>query len=605
MGNRSKNKTGWHKGGGSGIGSITDAQNIGAGEGVYSGKSGALNEVLNFKSLVGADGVTLEDLTETISIGINTYDLFSVLESFEAGRGNLPSSTLSNETYYASLLAWCAGSASAVQIYIESLGTTPTAFDAAVYRENGTLAVKASSIQTPTSTGIFIIDLGSSFSFFKGEKLFIAISGSIGSNSTLPADDQMANKLTWNRFVSPQATIPVGALPTGLSTAKRFWFRLINVPEDIVYIVYIVSPSDGYKVNLLSVPVAWFDRTGTLVNDFETVASHEYATDVTITRGNIGNQASVTISHKTGIPVADLLYYRDDLGVRVDFNGVYTVPGTITSPVTLGWSITNGNASGTIEQPEFDETLSNGTNSVVLPDFTDDWGNNIAVGDRTFSVVFGADSMAEIVIDFVTGQTVGVRPASISSTGSDTNYAMTFQTAGTIVDSSGFIGFSMEDARTSQPYINHTGSGLADPWLKDNQTIFLVYKRVFGVYSPVVYGDYNDTQGFSRLQHVSNGDNTIRTNYSNTRIFGKVFNGNIVAECVKLENLYLMASDTLGNTLIDLVQSNPFVTDKRFNMGTDNKNVVARLEIWGKTLSDQECSDRLAVLADMYGTTQL
>jgi hypothetical protein len=44
---------------------------------------------------------------------------------------------------------------------------------------------------------------------------------------------------------------------------------------------------------------------------------------------------------------------------------------------------------GEVEQTEFDEVLTTGSNSVILPAFTDDWGNSVAIGDRTFSVSFG------------------------------------------------------------------------------------------------------------------------------------------------------------------------------------------------------------------------
>ena len=140
------------------------------------------------------------------------------------------------------------------------------------------------------------------------------------------------------------------------------------------------------KFNTLDdLTVGYYDLSAVLQSDTEPVTAHEYATIVEVTRGN----STRRYSHKTGVAVMDLLYYRDNTGSVVYFDGDYTVPLTVTSPVTLGYSITNGNTSGTVILEISEELTENVNNTVVLPAFTDNWGNAVLQANRTFNVVYG------------------------------------------------------------------------------------------------------------------------------------------------------------------------------------------------------------------------
>jgi hypothetical protein len=137
-----------------------------------------------------------------------------------------------------------------------------------------------------------------------------------------------------------------------------------------------------------TISVKWLNSSNVEQNDTDPVIAHENATDVTVTRETT---ATATYSHKTGLPIPTLLYYRDDADVRVDFNGTYEIPDTVVNqPITFGWSITNGNVVGEVEQSEFTQTLTvDSANEIIMPVFTDDWGNSATLASRTQSVQYG------------------------------------------------------------------------------------------------------------------------------------------------------------------------------------------------------------------------
>ncbi len=148
-----------------------------------------------------------------------------------------------------------------------------------------------------------------------------------------------------------------------------------------------------------TMPVKWLDNLGAEQNDTEPVTPHVEATFVNVVRQTT---ASVTYNHKTGLPIPTLLYYKDDIGTRVDFNGTYQIPDTVVNqPITLGWSITNGDTPTEIEQAEFTQTLTvDEFNDVIMPAFTDNWGNEATIESRTENVEYGT-GLIEILGDWL------------------------------------------------------------------------------------------------------------------------------------------------------------------------------------------------------------
>jgi len=154
-----------------------------------------------------------------------------------------------------------------------------------------------------------------------------------------------------------------------------------------------VSSGQVPKLNTLTdIAVKWLNGSNVEQNDTEAVVAHTNATNVVVTRETT---ATATYSHKTGLPIPTLLYYRDDVGTRVDFNGTYEIPDTVVNqPITFGWSITNGNVVGEVEQTEFTQTLTaDSANDVIMPTFTDDWGNSATLASRTKSVQYGSSGL--------------------------------------------------------------------------------------------------------------------------------------------------------------------------------------------------------------------
>ena len=175
------------------------------------------------------------------------------------------------------------------------------------------------------------------------------------------------------------------------SIAYNITYRQYSVPKILELESNDVTLGQVPKLNIAgggTINVKWLNSSYVEQNDTDPVVAHEFATNVVVTRETT---ATATYSHKTGIPVATLLYYRDDAGTRVDFNGTYEIPGTVEDqPITFGWSVTNGNVSGEVEQTEFTQTLTiDSANDVIMPAFTDDWGNSIPEVNRTQSVVYG------------------------------------------------------------------------------------------------------------------------------------------------------------------------------------------------------------------------
>ncbi len=147
------------------------------------------------------------------------------------------------------------------------------------------------------------------------------------------------------------------------------------------------------KINTASggtIAVSWRDNKGQIINDTEPVSiDHINATLVEVNRqGTI-----VEYSHKTGLPIPLLKsYYEDGGSPEVDFNGTYVVPDTVTSPVQFGWSVSNGNETGSVLQTPFTQAMIvDQNNDVIMPVFTDDWGNSATIASRTVSVLYGED----------------------------------------------------------------------------------------------------------------------------------------------------------------------------------------------------------------------
>jgi hypothetical protein len=168
---------------------------------------------------------------------------------------------------------------------------------------------------------------------------------------------------------------------------NTFKVRFVESPQ-----LEAISTIDSFDVMNGQIPklntetditVEYYNLSGVLVSDTEAVTLHEFATTVEITRGN----STRKYSHKTGDPIADLLYYRNNAGQVVYFDGDYTIPLTVSSPVTLGYSIANGNVSGSVTQQFTAELTENSNNSITIPDFTDNWGNSLT--GRQYNVVYG------------------------------------------------------------------------------------------------------------------------------------------------------------------------------------------------------------------------
>jgi len=167
-------------------------------------------------------------------------------------------------------------------------------------------------------------------------------------------------------------------------------YTLINLPKILELDGVDVSTGQVPLLNTgtATMPVKWLNGLGVEQNDTEVVTPHNNATFVNVTRETT---AISTYNHKTGLPVPALLYYKNDAGTSVDFNGTYEIPDTVVNqPITLGWSITNGDIPEEIEQAEFTQTLTvDEYNDVIMPEFTDNWGNSATLASRTQSVAYG------------------------------------------------------------------------------------------------------------------------------------------------------------------------------------------------------------------------
>ena len=155
--------------------------------------------------------------------------------------------------------------------------------------------------------------------------------------------------------------------------------------------VKILDPIEGELFNDTSpINVSWVDYDDNDINDTEDLGTHVYATNVDVIRMDQGSIDIVTVSHKTGIPVATLKSYYDNSDQEVLFDGSYVVPPEINNPIKFGWSVTNGNESGELTQSTFTQTLTlSAYNDVIMPTFTDNWGNTIPLLNRTVSVYYG------------------------------------------------------------------------------------------------------------------------------------------------------------------------------------------------------------------------
>lgn len=169
---------------------------------------------------------------------------------------------------------------------------------------------------------------------------------------------------------------------------------------------------NGQQLKLNSSPtvlVGWYPTTGIYTEEAVAVSAHEFATDVTITL----DTAQATFSHKTGVADVDLLYYRTDSNEVVYFDMDYTIPLTVTSPVTFGYSLTNGNVSGAVILEFSQALLENKKNTVTIPAFTDDWGNSVALVDRQTELIYG--ELLNPVLDAVENYSFGAPRVSDGS----------------------------------------------------------------------------------------------------------------------------------------------------------------------------------------------
>ena len=225
----SVNKKGWVGSGGGGSGSITDAQNIGFGEGVFAGKSGALNEVLDFKSLTGSNGIIVSSGADEVDISGSGLvgTVIPALQSFVEGTGNNPNKTLSPGSLYAGVIPWGDGIVNAVQVWIEVLGVTPSAFTVGIYDDTGAKIGAATYPQTPFSTGNFYIFLNDLVSLSRNRKYFVGLAAT--GNSEMNADAASTNSTSWNFFKTGENTIPAGSISVGAAVSDRIWFRLVRV----------------------------------------------------------------------------------------------------------------------------------------------------------------------------------------------------------------------------------------------------------------------------------------------------------------------------------------------------------------------------------------
>ena len=230
----SVNKKGWVGSGGGGSGFITDAQNIGFGEGVYSGKSGALNEVLDFKSIAGSGGIVVSSTADEVEISASGIvgSLIPALQSFVEGTGNAPNLTyLANGALYAGVIPWGDCKVNAIQIWIEVLAASPPNYTVGIYDDAGVILGGAFTGQSPVAPGSFLIMLDSEVNLSKNEKYYIGIA-SLGQDDALNGDNASTSSKSWNFQIAGIRTIlnedaPIG--PAGVATAVRVWFRAVYV----------------------------------------------------------------------------------------------------------------------------------------------------------------------------------------------------------------------------------------------------------------------------------------------------------------------------------------------------------------------------------------
>jgi hypothetical protein len=224
-------KKGWVGAGGGGAGSITGGQNLGAGAEVFAGLSGALSEIMDFRTITGSDGIIVTQSTDEIDISGSGIvgGAIPAVQSFVEGTGDNPNMTVINETFYAGVVPWGDGVINAVQIWVEVLGGSPSLYDIAMYNDAGVLIGGKITPAGPNAIGSYYITFDSDIALVRNKKFWVAIAGSATGNTQINGDNSSTNSTSWNRTVGSQPTIPAGNLPAGSLTARRVWFRLVKI----------------------------------------------------------------------------------------------------------------------------------------------------------------------------------------------------------------------------------------------------------------------------------------------------------------------------------------------------------------------------------------
>lgn len=188
--------------GGGGSGDVTNASNLGSGEGIFAQKSGT---VLDFKSLVVSSGLSISSNTTSITLSTNFDTLARQKSNYEVTQSHAANATLIMPGVDYSAAAY---DSNLIDVFL-----------------NGQLLLSGTAPQTAAGT----VDYS------------VVASGSLKVGFNLEADDNISSIIINNGAATGATSMALNESPTGLINGINDTFTLANAPSPSTSLMLFIN----------------------------------------------------------------------------------------------------------------------------------------------------------------------------------------------------------------------------------------------------------------------------------------------------------------------------------------------------------------------------